>query len=321
MATPIILDVDTGIDDAVAMMLAVSSRRMDIKAVTTTFGNSNVNMTTLNTLKVLELLGAVNIPVAHGAAKGILSPMKAAQRGRPALGTDGMLGMSDALPYPGRSPDEQGACALMEKVVKEADSKAIIVCMGPLTNAAIFLLAHPECRDMLSGIVVTGGSSDRGDVLPTVEFNMASDPEAAHIVFSSGVRIMMCGLDVTEKAYLTFDEREKIKLRGGRLADFLYPPLRKLGEYEEETLLKDGCPIRDPVSVAWLLNPSIFKSEPCRVSIDLTGRYTRGTTICEPYRKGGPYPNALIATGIDRDAYVSMITEAFASYAGSVTDF
>ena len=312
MATPIILDVDTGIDDAVAIMLAAKSRRMDIKAITTVFGNSTVDITTLNTLRVLELLGLKDIPVAAGAKKGILSPLKAAQRGRGLPGNDGMMGLADKLPFPKKSPEQISACELMEKTVSESQNKVIFICMGPLTNMAVFLTAHPHLRSKISGIVVTGGSAEKGDVLPSVEFNISADPEAAHIVFNSGVRVMVCGLEVTDKAYMTFEERERIKLDGGRCADAFYPFLKKFGEYNEEVLMKDGCVFEDPVSVAWLLDPSMFKSVPYRISVDLTGRYTRGTTICASPEKENVRPNAMMAVDIDRERFVEMLSRAFA---------
>ena len=315
MATPVILDVDTGIDDAIAIMLAAKSKRMEIKAITTVFGNSTVGITTLNTLRVLELLGLKDIPVAAGAKKGILSPLKAAQRGRGLPGNDGMMGLADKLPFPKKSPEQINACQLMEKVVSESQNKVIFICMGPLTNIASFLTAHPHLKGKISGIVVTGGSVEKGDVLPSVEFNISADPEAAQIVFNSGVRVMVCGLEVTDKAYLTFEEREKIKLNGGKIADAIYPFIKKAGEYSEEVLMKDGCVFEDPVSVAWLLDPAMFKSVPYRISVDLTGRYTRGTTICASPEKEKVRPNAMVAVDINRDAFVELITKAFESEA------
>ena len=153
MATPVILDVDTGIDDAIAIMLAAKSKRMEIKAITTVFGNSTVDITTLNTLRVLELLGLKDIPVAAGAKKGILSPLKAAQRGRGLPGDDGMMGLADKLPFPKKSPEQINACQLMEKVVSESQNKVIFICMGPLTNIASFL----NFLCMLPNSVTTSG--------------------------------------------------------------------------------------------------------------------------------------------------------------------
>ncbi len=310
-STPVIMDLDTGVDDILALMLAASSDRVDIKAITTCFGSGSLDQVTLNTLKALELLGLSDIPVAQGARKGIMSSLKTSARGRALLAPDGLGGVAGKLPFPKKTPEPVGACQLMAQVVEQSDGGVIIVCCGPLTNVATFILAHPDLLPRIQGIAVTGGAIFGGDLLPTVEFNIASDPEAAEIVINSGLKVFLCGLDATNKAVATFEDRERFRLAGGRVAELLYEPLKKLGEYSEQTMHRDGFPIADAATVAWLLNPEIFEVKPYYVEVDLGGRYTRGCTVTDVNGINGYQPNVVMATGINREAYIKMITDAF----------
>lgn len=318
--TPIIMDVDTGIDDIFAIMLAAASERIDIKAITTCYGSSSVDQVTLNTLKALEMLGLSGIPVAQGARKGMLASLKTSARGRSLLSPDGLAGISSKLPFPKQSPEAIGAVEMMEKVVSESEGGVIIVGLGPLTNIATFILAHPHLLHKIKGIAITGGAIYGGDLLPTVEFNMASDPEAAEIVLSSGLKVFMCSLDATNKAVATFDDRERFRLTGSPLAELLYEPLKKLGEFSEQTMHRDGFPIADAATVAWLLAPDLFKVKPYYVEVDLGGRYTRGCTVTDVNGVNGYPPNVAIATDLDREAYIKMISEAFKAFKANDND-
>ena len=312
--TPIILDVDTGIDDIFALMLAAASDYLEIKAVTTCFGSSTLEQVTMNTLRVMELLGLENVPLARGAAKGILSSLRYSTMGRGVLEPDGTCGMTSKLHFPKKSPENLSAVELIAKTVEETDESIILICCGPLTNIATFILAHPNLLYKIKGIAFAGGAIFGGDVLPTAEFNVESDPEAAEIVLNSGLKIFMCGLDCTSKAVATFEDRERFRLSGSRIAKEMYEPLKKLGEFSEVEMHRDGLPIADAAPVAWLLAPDIFEVKPYHVEIDLGGRYTRGCTVTDTNGSLGLPANTVVATSVDREEYIKLINAAFKSY-------
>ncbi len=309
---PVLLDVDTGVDDAFAIALAASTPYIKLLCITTCFGNGTLEQSSLNTLKIAELL-KLDVPVAAGARKGIISPLRRGL-GREAHGDDGLAGRAGKLPYPRRSLLDMGAVELMAGMIGSCPDNVIIASTGPLTNIATLLLAHPELHDRIDGIAISGGAVFGGNLLPTAEGNFAADPEAAQIVLTSGVKVLMCGLDATEKAYATFEDRERLRLAGTRASDFLCDTLREYAEYYENTMLMDGCPIPDAVPIAWIINPSIIKGTPYYVEVDLNGKYTRGSTIADTLGVRDRRPNVIAATDIDRRAYLKMLFDALTYY-------
>ena len=310
---PLILNVDTGVDDALAIALAAASEHVELLAITTSFGGNTVEQTTGNTLRIAELLG-LGVPVAVGAAGPLLSQTSERILGSAAQGDDGLGNKSSLLPYPVMSPSEDGAVSVMEKAVTESEGGVVIISTGPLTNVAVFLLAHPDLKHKIDGIAFSGGALYSGNVLPTVEANVFRDPEAAQIVLKSGVRLLICGLEATEGAYMTFEDREHFKLAATRASAFLYEALYHYADHYENLLLKEGSPLPDVVPVAWLIDPSVVATEPYYVEIDLSGYYTRGATVADVQKLWGKKPNAVLAVEVDRKKICSMVLEALRTF-------
>ena len=193
---PVILDGDPGHDDAIAWVLARASRELDILAVTSCCGNQTIEKTTYNALRVCTLIG-LDASVGKGCPHPLLNDVMNAPSVHGESGLDG-----PALPEPAFAPSELPAPELMAKVLREAKEPVTIVATGPQTNVAALLLAHPELKGKIARISLMGGGIATGNWTPAAEFNILVDPEAAKIVFTSGVPITMAGLDVTEKALI-----------------------------------------------------------------------------------------------------------------------
>ena len=198
MPVPIILDCDPGHDDAIAILLAVQSPRIDLRAVTTTFGNCSVADATRNALRILTLAGVTRTPVARGAEGSLAGK---SELGNYVHGVSGLDGPE--LPEPAFAISELSAVALMRQVLDASDRPVTIVATGPITNVAALLQQHPDVRNKIAEIIFMGGSTERGNHTPTAEFNTYADPEALEIVLASGLPIAMVGLNLTHQALAT----------------------------------------------------------------------------------------------------------------------
>lgn len=300
---PVILDGDPGHDDAIAWMLAKSSPMLEIRAVTSVCGNQTIEKTTYNALRICTLLG-IDCPIAMGKPAPLLAkPMNA-----PSVhGQSGLDGPK--LPEPAMELSELRSVELMAKVLRESDAPVTIVSTGPQTNVAALLLAHPELKSKIGRISLMGGGIAHGNWTPAAEFNILVDPEAAKVVFESGIPIIMSGLDVTEKALIYPRDFERVRAVGNPVArvvadwlEFFYEFHRKLGY--------PGAPLHDPVAVVSLIRPELLISKDLCVEVETKGEYCRGATVGHDRKK----PNARVNLGIDRDGFADLLVEAVRSY-------
>ena len=300
---PVILDGDPGHDDAIAWMLAKSSPMLEIRAVTSVCGNQTIEKTTYNALRICTLLG-IDCPIAMGKPAPLLAkPMNA-----PSVhGQSGLDGPK--LPEPAMELSELRSVELMAKVLRESDAPVTIVSTGPQTNVAALLLAHPELKSKIGQISLMGGGIAHGNWTPAAEFNILVDPEAAKVVFESGIPIIMSGLDVTEKALIYPKDFERVRAVGNPVArvvadwlEFFYEFHRNLGY--------PGAPVHDPVAVVSLIRPELLISKDLCVEVETKGEYCRGATVGHNRKK----PNARVNLGIDRDGFADLLVEAVRSY-------
>lgn len=300
---PIILDGDPGHDDAIAWMLAKSSPLLDIRAVTSVCGNQTIEKTTYNARRICTLLG-IDAPIAMGRPRPLIAePMNA-----PSVhGQSGLDG--PALPEPAAELCGCSAAELMARTLRQSETPVTLVPTGPLTNVAALLLAHPELKPKIAEISFMGGGIAHGNWTAAAEFNILVDPEAADIVFRSGVPLRMSGLDVTLKALIFPQDFERIRTVGNRVAhvvadwlEFFYEFHRKLGYA--------GAPVHDAVAVASLLRPELMQTRELYVEVETRGEYCRGTTLGSKHRA----PNALVNVGIDREGFADLLVEAVAAY-------
>lgn len=304
---PVIIDSDPGHDDAIAIILALASEKLDVKGITVVAGNQTLEKTVQNTLKVLEYLGR-DISVAAGAAKPIKGDLTVAANVHGESGLDGV-----DLPKPQKKVEKENAVEFIEKVVTSSEDKVSIIATGPLTNVATFLLCNPELKSKLKRICLMGGAAISGNRTPVAEFNIWQDPEAAHIVFNSGLPITMCGLDVTHKALLFEEDLAKIKNINNRISKLVIGFLNFYSKFYRKRGFA-GIPIHDAVAVAWMLNSDIFDYAKYNVIIDLDGEHTRGCTVTDLIDVTNNQKNVDVVLDIDRERFIEMLISAIKVY-------
>ena len=299
--TPIILDVDPGHDDAVALMLACGAPELEVRAVTTVAGNVPLQKTTRNALRVLSLIGREDVPVGVGAEAPLVRPLRTAENIHGESGLDG-----PEIAEPTFAPDERGAVRLMADVMEKSTEPVTLVPTGPLTNIATLLEEHPRLGEKISRIVLMGGSMGLGNTTPAAEFNIYVDPEAARIVFESGLPVTMVGLDVTHEAGAGAEEIQRLRALGrvgevaAELVTFFTGTYRKVFGFS-------APPIHDAVAVAELIEPEILETRPMRVEIECESELTRGETVCDLHGVWDKPPNAEVGMKLNRAAFFEVL--------------
>lgn len=269
--TPIIIDTDPGIDDAIALAIALYSEKLDVRLLTTVVGNVNVDLVTNNLLKLLTFWDKT-IPVAKGVTTPLLEPFIDASNVHGASGMDG-------YEFPEADTKnllEVHAVIAMRDELLRSEELITIVPIGPLTNIALLLKLFPEVKSKIKEIVLMGGSATRGNRGVMSEFNIATDPHAAKIVFESGVPIIMAGLDVGWKALVYPEDSVKIKDMG-KTGEMIYSLLQRY----RGGGLKSGLKMYDSCAMAYLLEPSMFTSEDTYIEVDVISPILKGTTAVD----------------------------------------
>ena len=298
---PIILDVDPGHDDAVAIMLACGAPDLDLLAVTTVAGNVPLEKTTRNALRILSLIGHTDIPVAAGASSPLHRPLRTAEDIHGESGLEG-----PEIPDASFEPDERGAIELIADTLRVAREPVTLIPTGPLTNIATLLREHPDMRARIAHISLMGGSIGLGNTTPAAEFNVYVDPEAAREVFESGLPITMSGLDVTHQAGAGGAERENLRALG-RIGVVVAELLEFFASTYRRTFWFDAPPLHDAVAVAAVLEPSLLKTRPMRVDVECESELTRGETVCDFYGVTGEPPNAEVGVELDREGFFDLL--------------
>ena len=303
MALPVILDCDPGHDDAIALILALASPELDVLAVTTSAGNQTPDKTLNNALRILTLLGRDDIPVAAGAPKPLARELIIADNVHGESGLDG-----PKLPDPAFAPQAMTGIELMARCLRESAEPVTLVPTGPLTNIALLLAAHPELKPRIARIVLMGGAAGAGNWTPAAEFNIYVDPEAADMVFKSGIPITMCGLDVTHEARVMDEDIERVRAITNPVAQCVAGLLDFFMIYHRDPKWGfAGAPLHDPCTIAWLLAPELFHGVECRVDIETSGEHTVGMTVVDRYGLTGKPANALVLLGLDRPGFIDLL--------------
>ncbi len=300
MSIPILLDCDPGHDDAIALLLALASPEVELLGVTTVAGNQTLDKTTANAIRVLELAGRGEVPVAAGADRPLVRDRHVAANVHGESGLDG-----PDLPPPKGAPVDAHAIDFLAEHL----AGATLVATGPLTNVALLLARYPEARP--ERLVLMGGAIAEGNVTPAAEFNIWADPEAAARVFASGLDVTMVGLDVTHRALVTRAHAEQ--LRGaGRIGRFVAELLDFYGVFHREVYRFDGSPVHDAVALAQVIRPDLLELEQLNVRVDCESELCRGRTVVDVWRRTGLEPNANVAVGIDSQAFLDLLLERLA---------
>ncbi|MFD0616228.1 ribonucleoside hydrolase RihC [Paenibacillus sp. GCM10027629] len=298
---PIIIDTDPGIDDAVAIGVAVYHEALDVKLLTTVAGNVSVDKTTNNALKLVEFFGP-DTPVAKGAGQPLCIPYEDASEIHGESGMDGY-----EFPAPKKNIHPEHAVNAIRETILTSEEKVTLVPIGPLTNIALFLALYPECKSRIERIVLMGGSASAGNHSPTAEYNILADPEAAKMVFASGLDITMVGLDVTNRATLTPDNVVEIRDLN-ETGKMLY----SMFQHYRGGSLKTGLKMHDLCAIAYIVKPELFKTQKCFVDVETAGAYTAGTTIVDLMNRYQREPNATVCLDIDVEAFRAWAIECLA---------
>jgi inosine-uridine nucleoside N-ribohydrolase len=300
VTTPVLLDCDPGHDDAIALLLALASDELELRGVTTVAGNQTLEKTTANAIRVLELAGRAEIPVAAGAGRPLVREPRVAADVHGETGLDG-----PDLPPPQAEPSPQHAVDFLAERVEGAT----LVATGPLTNVALLLARYPEATP--ERIVLMGGAIAEGNVTPAAEFNIWADPEAAQRVFTSGLDVTMVALDVTHRALVTPAHASQLR-ETGRIGTVVAELLEFYGGFHRSVYGWDGSPIHDAVAVAHVIDPGLLELERLNVRIDTESELCRGRTVVDLWRRTGLEPTANVAVGIDPERFVDLLQERLA---------
>ena len=308
-SVPVILDCDPGHDDALALALALARPELRVMAVTTVAGNAPIERTTRNALRVLALLGRTDVPVAAGAARPLVREPWVPVEFHGESGLDGA-----DLPEPVGPPAAVSALELAAGLIRSAPPPVTIVATGPLTNVALLLRSLPAFADRIGAISLMGGSLGEGNTTPAAEFNIWADPEAAAIVFESGIPILMSGLDVTHQALVLPADVARMEALGTRCGRVFADLMRFFAIPHRERYGWDGPPIHDAVAVARLVDPGLVTGQRFSITVDTSGGATRGRTVADREGLGGRAANADVGLGLDRPRLIELVLGALARY-------
>ena len=310
VAKRIIIDSDPGIDDGVALLVALAEReRLDVLGITTVAGNVPLAQTVVNALRIVELARRPEVPVFAGAAAPLLRALETADH---VHGADGMAGAG--LPAPTLRAQPASAIEWMIETLGASAPRSITLCaLGPLTNLALVFAQAPSLATRVERIVLMGGARDLGNVTPAAEFNFYVDPHAAAMVFALGIPIVMHGLHLTHQAIAT-------PARVARIAALGTPAARAvagmLGRPPRPGMIERhgsaGEPLHDPCVIAWLLWPELFEGRDCAVEIETRGDSTLGRSTIDWWGTLQRAPNAHVTGRIDADGYFDRITASIA---------
>jgi pyrimidine-specific ribonucleoside hydrolase len=302
---PILIDCDPGHDDMVAIMVAVASPELELVGVTTVAGNQTGAKTHLNALKTLTLIDQTGIPVARGADKPLFRDLTVAPEIHGVSGLDGA-----DLPEPGFQGVEQHAVDFLIQTIMESSRPVTLVPTGPLTNVALAMLKDPRITTRLERIVLMGGAVFDSNITPAAEFNIYVDPEAAKVVFGSGVPLAMVGLDVTNKALFGFEDIGRLAAMKGKVSQVVAPLLEFFARANRNIFGFDGAPLHDALAVAHLIAPEVIKTRTLNVEIETDGELTRGRTVADVYGITGKPANTEVALEVDADLFREIVIQS-----------
>jgi inosine-uridine nucleoside N-ribohydrolase len=307
VATPILIDCDPGHDDAIAILLALASPEVELLGLTTVHGNQTLDKTTANALRVLELAGRGDVPVAAGANRPLTRVPSVAASVHGESGLDG-----PDLPAPVGSPVAQHAVDFLAERLNAADRPITLIPTGPLTNVALLLAQHPGVAEKIERIVLMGGAIAEGNVTPAAEFNIWVDPEAAARVFASGIDVTMVGLDVTHRALMTPAHAEALRATG-RVGTVVAELWAFYHEFHVRVYDFPGTPIHDALAVAHVIRDDLLRTERRNVEIDCAGELCRGRTVVDLWRVSGREANAHVGVDVDGPAFLDLLVERIGS--------
>ncbi|RDU37755.1 nucleoside hydrolase [Neobacillus piezotolerans] len=299
----VILDVDTGIDDALAIAYAVKSKDIDLVGLTTSFGNTSLEEATRNTLQLLELMGREDIPVYPGAEKPLFRP-HLKQKAAFIHGDDAMGNHS--LPLPKTKPSEKHAVEFIIEMVHKHPNEITLVFVASMTNLALAIMKDPSIVEKVERVVIMGGAATvAGNATPAAEANIYTDPEAAEYVFRSGLTVTMVGLDVTMQTLLPREQIAVWREKQTPYGDFMAHIVEfYINAYQNFLPGIKGCALHDPLAIGAVINPDFIKTKPMHIQVDCEGIHSVGRTVADLRGIPANPPNVDVALEVDAEGFL-----------------
>jgi uridine nucleosidase len=306
MARKILIDTDPGVDDTMAILFALHSPEFEIVGLSAVFGNTRVETTAQNALRLVELEGHDQIPVAQGLGRPMVMPLRGL--GTHVHGEDGMGGTNP--PPPQGKLVKQSAPEFIVETILANPGEITLVPIGPLSNVGMALRLEPRIASLVKEVVIMGGSVyARGNATPVGEANIANDPQAAEIVFSAGWPLTMVGLDVTKKTQMTPQFLQTIFERHSKATDLIERILPFYQRYFDQWFgLAGTIHTHDPSAIAYLLDPSLYRTEKMPVFIETLGRCA-GETVPDPRKMWIQGPDVNVCLEVDADRVLKLFHE------------
>lgn len=299
----IIIDTDPGIDDSMAILFAFRSPEVKIEGLTTVFGNTGTAVTTVNALRLVELAGHPEVPVARGAEKPLVRPFTG--EGWRVHGRNG-LGEVE-FPEPKGTPDPRRAAQFIVDMVMANPGEMTLVPLGPLTNIAIAASLEPRIAENVREVVLMGGAANRvGNASPVAEANIRNDPEAAHIVFHAGWPVTMVGLDVTRKTVMTPAYLEALRSANNPFTDFIAAITPHYLNFYRATLGLEGFHVHDSSALAYVIDPSLFETKQVYVDVEYVSPFYSGMTVADWRGQRGQDPNVNVCLDVDSERFLKL---------------
>ncbi|MFZ1774483.1 MAG: nucleoside hydrolase [Rhizobiaceae bacterium] len=309
MRQKIIIDTDPGQDDAIAILLALASAELEVLGIVAVAGNVPLKLTELNARKICELAGKPETLVFAGAVRPMVRELVTAEEVHGRTGLDGPVLADPVMPLQA----QHGVDFIIETLRREPAGTVTLATLGPLTNVALAFNRAPDVMARVQRVVMMGGGYfEQGNVTPSAEFNIYVDPEAAELVFRSGVPIVMMPLDVTHKALTTQARIDAVRNLGTRVGIASAAMLDFFERFDEEKYGTDGGPLHDPCVIAWLLKPDLFKGRHCNVTVETKSELTMGSTVVDWWGVSKRPVNAHVMRDIDADGFFALLTERLA---------
>jgi purine nucleosidase len=304
---PVLIDTDPGIDDTVAILLALAApEELDVLGIIAVAGNLPLAQTEPNARRVCELAGRLDVSVYAGCARPLFRPLATAERVHAETSRDRLL-----LPEPTMPVQAQHGVDFLIDTLRAAEPGTITLCaLGPLTNIAMALIKAPEVAGRIRELVIMGGAAfELGNVTPAAEFNIHVDPHAAAVVFDSSVPITMMPLDVTHQLLTTPPRLERLRALGNRCGPTVAGLLTSFEKRRRRKFGSRGRALHDPCLIAHLLRPALFGGREVNVAIETQSPLTMGMTVVDWWGVTGRRPNALLMNAVDADGVYDLLSE------------
>lgn len=304
----IILDCDPGHDDAIAIMLAARHPAIDLLGITIVAGNQTLNKTLVNGLNVCQKLD-INVPIHAGMPKPIMREQIVADNIHGESGLDG----PKFAPLV-RKAESKHAIQYIIDTLMNSDGDITLIPVGPLTNIAVAMRMQPAILPKIREIVLMGGAYGTGNFTPSAEFNIYADPEAARVVFTSGVPLVMMGLDLTNQTTCTADVISRMKKVGGPAGELFSDIMSFTLKTQYENYGLAGGPVHDATCIGYLINPDAFKMQDMYVEIDVNNGPCYGRTVCDELGVTGKQPNTKVGMTIDTKWFWDLVEACVRMY-------